>query len=247
MNFTGKNVLITGGSRGIGKETSLLLSSLGLKVWINYNSSKESAEKIKSEIEANSGKAEIIGFNVSDEKAFCDAISKIISEDGELSYLVNNAGITKDKLSIKMSVKDFSEVIDTNLLSTFIGSREALKAMMKKRFGAVVNVASIVAQMGNAGQANYVASKGATISMTKTFAREGAARGIRFNSVAPGFIATDMTANLKDEAKENFENSIPLKKLGKATDVANAIAFLLSDESAYITGETLKVNGGLYM
>ena len=247
MTFSGKNVLITGASRGIGAEVARVLAGYGLKVWINYRSNADLADKLKEEIEKNGGSAAVIGFDVSDEKAFVDGIKTIIDADGELSYLVNNAGITNDKLSMRMSVEDFKKVIDANLTSTFIGCREALKVMSKKRFGAVVNVASVVAESGNIGQANYVASKGGVIAMTKTFALEGAARNIRFNSVTPGFIDTDMTKNLPEKVKEEILSKIPLKRLANPKEVANAIAFLLSDEASYITGETLKVNGGMYM
>jgi len=247
MTFSGKNALITGASRGIGAEIARVLAGYGVKVWINYRSNAELADKLKEEIEANGGSAAVIGFDVSDEKAFVDAIKTIVDSDGELSYLVNNAGITNDKLAMRMSVEDFKKVIDANLTSTFVGCREALKVMSKKRFGSVVNIASIVAEMGNLGQANYVASKGGIIAMTKTFALEGAARNIRFNSVTPGFIDTDMTKNLNEKVKEEMLKRIPLKRFASPKEVANAVAFLLSDEASYITGETLKVNGGMYM
>lgn len=161
--------------------------------------------------------------------------------------MVNNAGITNDKLAIRMKLEDFTSVINANLTSAFIGSKEALKVMSKKRFGSVVNIASIVGEMGNAGQVNYSASKGGMIAMSKSFAKEGASRGIRFNCVTPGFIATDMTDVLSDEIKQGYINAIPLKRLGDPKDIANAVAFLLSDDAGYITGEVLKVNGGLYM
>ena len=247
MTFSGKNALITGASRGIGAEIARVLAKHELKVWINYRSNASLADKLKEEIEKNGGSAAVIGFDVTDENAFVEAVKTIIDADGELSYLVNNAGITNDKLAIRMSVEDFKKVIDANLTSTFIGCREALKAMSKKRFGAVVNVASIVAESGNIGQANYVASKGGVIAMTKTFALEGAARNIRFNSVTPGFIKTDMTEKLPEKVKEELLNKIPLKRMAEPVEVANAVAFLLSDEASYITGETLKVNGGMYM
>ncbi len=247
MTFSGKNALITGASRGIGAEIAKVLAGYGLKVWINYNSSAEAADKVKEEIETNGGSAAVIGFDVRDEKAFVEAIKTITDCDGELSYLVNNAGITNDKLAMRMSVEDFKKVIDANLTSAFIGCKEALKIMSKKRFGAVVNIASVVAEAGNLGQANYVASKGGVIAMTKTFALEGAPRNIRFNSVTPGFIDTDMTKNLSEKVKEEMLKKIPLKRFATPKEVANAVAFLLSDEASYITGETLKINGGMYM
>ncbi len=247
MKFTGKNVLITGAASGIGKQLSITLASYGLKVWINYRSRPEAADAIKAQIEQEGGEAAVIGFDVADEEAFVEGIKTIISSDGELSYLVNNAGITNDKLAIRMKKEDFSSVLDINLTSAFIGCREVLKAMSKKRFGAVVNIASIVGETGNAGQVNYSASKGGLIAMTKSFAQEGSARGIRFNAVTPGFIATEMTDKLSDDIKDSYTSKIPLKRFGDPEDIAQSVAFLLSDSSAYITGEVLKVNGGMYM
>lgn len=247
MQFSGKNVLVTGAASGIGKEIALTLAGYGLKVWVNYRSRPEQADAIKAEIEANGGVAAVIGFDVADEEAFVEGIKTIIDADGELSYLVNNAGITNDKLAIRMKKEDFTSVIDVNLTSAFVGCREALKAMSKKRFGSVVNIASIVGETGNAGQVNYSASKGGLIAMTKSFALEGSAREVRFNTVTPGFIATEMTDKLSDEIKESYTSKIPLKRFGSPKDIAEAVAFLLSDSSAYITGEVLKVNGGMYM
>ncbi len=247
MKFSGKNVLVTGASRGIGAEIAKRLAEFGLKVWINYRSGEAEANSVKESILANGGKAEVIGFDVSDEDAFVEAIKHIINEDGELSYLVNNAGITKDKLAMRMKVDEFMAVIEANLKSVFIGCREAIKVMSKKRFGSVVNVASIVGETGNIGQTNYSASKGGVIAMSKSFAQEGAARGIRFNCITPGFIATDMTDVLKDDVKDAFISKIPLGRFGEPKEVADAVAFLLSDHSSYITGETLKVNGGMLM
>ncbi len=247
MKFSGSNVLITGSSRGIGAEIAKTLAGFGLKVWINYRSGEAEAKAVLDEILSNGGKGDIIGFDVTNEKDFIDSIKHIVSSDGSLSYLVNNAGITNDKLAIRMKVNDFMSVIDANLKSTFIGCREAIKVMSKKRFGSVVNIASIVGETGNAGQTNYSASKGGIITMTKSFAMESAPRGIRFNSVTPGFIATEMTTILKDDVKKSFIDKIPLKRFGEPKEVAEAVAFLLSDHSSYITGETLKVNGGMFM
>lgn len=247
MNFSGKNVLITGASKGIGAAISKELAKEGLKVWINYRSNPKLADSLKKEIEKEGGKAAVIGFDATDEDAFVEAIKTIVNSDGEISYLVNNAGITNDKLAIRMKKEDFTSVVDANLTSAFIGSREALKAMSKKRAGSIVNIASIVGESGNAGQVNYAASKGGMIAMTKSFAKEGAARGVRFNCVTPGFIATDMTYKLSEEIKESYVSNIPLKRFGDPKDIARAVAFLLSEDSSYITGEVLKVNGGLYM
>ena len=247
MKFSGKNVLVTGSSRGIGAHIAEVLASYGLKVWINYRSSESEAQDVKKRIVESGGSAEVIGFDVSDENAFVSAIKEIVTEDGELSYLVNNAGITKDKLAMRMKTDEFMAVIEANLKSAFIGCREALKVMSKKRFGSVVSIASIVGETGNAGQTNYSASKGGMIAMTKSFALEAAPRGIRYNTVTPGFIATEMTEVLKDEVKDAFISRIPLGRFGKPEEVAESVAFLLSDHSSYITGETLKVNGGMYM
>jgi 3-oxoacyl-[acyl-carrier protein] reductase len=247
MKFSGKNVLVTGSSKGIGAVIAEVLASYGLKVWINYRSNPNLADQLKEKIESNGGTAAVICFDASDEEAFKDAIKVITDSDEKLDYLVNNAGITKDKLAIRMGVNDFMDVINANLTSTFIGCKEALKLMSKKRFGAVVNISSIIAEIGNAGQTNYSASKGGMNAMTKSFAKEGSLRGIRFNAITPGFIATDMTDELKPEIKEEYEKNIPLKRFGEAKEVAEAVAFLLSDSSSYITGEILKVNGGLHM
>lgn len=247
MKFSGNNVLVTGASRGIGAEIAKSLGAFGLKVWVNFRSQEAEANTVKADIIAAGGKAEVIGFDVSNEEAFVDAIKSIVETDGELSYLVNNAGITNDKLAIRMKTEDFMSVIEANLKSTFIGCREAVKVMSKKRFGSVVNIASIVGETGNAGQTNYAASKGGTIAMTKSFALEAAPRSIRFNTITPGFIATEMTEVLKDEVKDTFTSKIPMARFGEPKEVAEAVAFLLSDHSSYITGETLKVNGGMYM
>lgn len=247
MKFSGKNVLVTGASRGIGRDIAKVLAGYGLKVWINYRSNPNLADELMNDIVSNGGKAAVVKFDVTDEEALKEGLKVIIESDGELSYLVNNAGITLDKLSIRMKTEEFAKVIEANLTSAFIACRESLKLMSKKRFGAVVNISSIVGESGNAGQVNYSASKGGMIAMTKSFALEGASRGIRFNAVTPGFIATDMTDKLSDEIKQNYIDKIPLRKFGDPKDVAEAVAFLLSDSSSYITGETLRVNGGMLM
>jgi len=247
MNFSGKNVLVTGASRGIGAEIAKVLASYGLKVWINYRSGAKEADALKESIESNGGNAAVIGFDVSDESAFVDAIKTVIDSDGELSYLVNNAGITNDKLALRMKSEDFISVINANLLSTFVGCREFFKGARKKKFGSVVNIASIVGETGNAGQTNYTASKGGVIAMTKSFALESATSGIRYNCVTPGFIATEMTEVLSDDVKAGINAKIPMNRMGTPKEIADAVAFLLSDHASYITGETLKVNGGMNM
>ncbi len=247
MKFTGKNVLVTGGASGIGKQIALTLASKGLKVWINYRSRPKEADEVKVLIEEAGGVAAVIGFDVADEEAFVEGIKTIVQSDGELSYLVNNAGITNDKLAIRMKTEDFESVIKVNLTSAFVGCREALKVMNKKRFGSIVNISSIIGETGNVGQVNYSASKGGLIAMTKSFALEASVRGIRCNAITPGFIETEMTNELSDEMKKGYTDKIPLKRFGTPEDIAQSVAFLLSDNSSYITGVVLKVNGGMYM
>lgn len=247
MKFGGTNVLVTGASRGIGAQIAKTLAGYGLKVWINYRSNQEEALGVLAAIEEAGGQGAIIKADVSKEDEVMAALKVITESDGGLAYLVNNAGITKDKLALRMSVDDFDSVIDANLKSAFIGCREALKLMSKAKFGAVVNISSIIGEMGNVGQVNYAASKGGLNAMTKSFAKEGAARNIRYNAITPGFIQTDMTHELKEEVKAEYEKAIPLKRFGNSSEVAEAVAFLLSDNSSYITGEILRVNGGLYM
>lgn len=247
MKFSGKNVLVTGASKGIGADIARILGSYNLKVWINYRSNQDQAIAIKEEIENNGGSASIIAFDVTKEDEITDAFKTIVDCDGGLDYLVNNAGITNDKLSIRMKNEDFMGVIEGNLLSTFIGCREALKIMSKNRFGSIVNISSIIGERGNAGQVNYAASKGGIIAMSKSFAYEGAPRNVRFNVVTPGFVDTAMTAVLKDDIKDTYIKNIPLGRFASGVEIANAVAFLLSDSASYITGETLRVNGGLYM
>lgn len=247
MKFSGSNVLITGASKGIGADIARVLASYGLKVWINYRGNEEPALKLKEEIEHNGGKAAVIKCDVSNEAEVLEVFKVIIDSDSKLSYLVNNAGITNDKLALRMSKEDFTKVIEANLLSTFICSREALKIMSKNRFGSVVNISSIVGERGNLGQINYSASKGGINSMSKSFAYEGASRNVRFNVVSPGFVTTAMTESLKDEVKEAYLKNIPLGRFADSKEIAEVVAFLLSDSSSYITGEVVRVNGGLYM
>lgn len=249
MKFTGKNVLVTGGSRGIGAEIVATLAQYGLKVWMNYNSSEKQAKKVKENILEiyPDAKIETIKFNVASENEYIKAIGIIIERDGRIDYMVNNAGITKDAMSIAMDLVDYDEVIQVNARACFIGCKEALKHMARNRFGSVVNVSSVTAQMGNAGQANYASSKGAINSMTKTFALEGAPRGVRFNVISPGLIATDMMESLNDDTSASLISKVPLKRLGTTQEISYSVAFVLSDYASYMTGANININGGLYM
>ena len=242
-----KIALITGAGRGIGRAIAIALAKEGAEVVINYNGSEERAKEVKQTIEENGGKASMYKCNVSDFAA-CEAMIKdIVKEYGHLDILVNNAGITKDGLLMKMSEEDFDKVLDTNLKGTFHTIRAALRQMIRQRSGRIINMASVVGVSGNAGQANYAASKAGVIGLTKTAAREVASRGITVNAVAPGFIETDMTEVLPEKIKEASAAQIPLGKFGKAEDVANAVAFLASEDAGYITGQVLHVDGGMVM
>lgn len=245
--LAGKVALVTGASRGIGKAIACKLAREGAKVIINYNGSKEKAEAVKSEIEAAGGQAEVYQCDVSDYTACETFIQTVIKEEGSLDILVNNAGITKDGLLMKMSEEDFDKVLDTNLKGAFNTIRFASRQMLRQKGGRIINMSSVVGVSGNAGQANYAASKAGVIGLTKAAARELASRGITVNAIAPGFIETDMTDVLSDKVKEAFEAQIPLGHFGKPEDVAAAAAFLASEEARYITGQVLHVDGGMVM
>lgn len=245
--LAGKVALVTGASRGIGKAIACKLAREGAKVIINYNGSKEKAEAVKSEIEAAGGQAEVYQCDVSDYTACETFIQTVIKEEGSLDILVNNAGITKDGLLMKMSEEDFDKVLDTNLKGAFNTIRFASRQMLRQKGGRIINMSSVVGVSGNAGQANYAASKAGVIGLTKAAARELASRGITVNAIAPGFIETDMTDVLSDKVKEASEAQIPLGHFGKPEDVAAAVAFLASEEAGYITGQVLHVDGGMVM
>ena len=238
---------MTGASRGIGAAIARELAAAGMYVVINYCGSEEKAQELKTEIEQNGGEASIYKCDVSDNVACKEFIGNMIAEYGHLDVLVNNAGITRDGLLMRMSEEDFDKVLDTNLKGTFHTIRAALRQMIRQRSGRIINMASVVGVSGNAGQANYAASKAGVIGLTKTAAREVASRGITVNAVAPGFIETDMTEVLPEKIKEASAAQIPLGKFGKAEDVANAVAFLASEDAGYITGQVLHVDGGMVM
>ena len=242
-----KVALVTGAGRGIGKEIAKTLASCGAFVIVNYNSSPEAAEQTVKEIIKQGGMAAPVQCDVSDFDACGKMMEMIINNYGHMDILVNNAGITKDGLLMKMSEEDFDKVLDTNLKGTFHTIRAALRQMIRQRSGRIINMASVVGVSGNAGQANYAASKAGVIGLTKTAAREVACRGITVNAVAPGFIETDMTEVLPEKIKEASAAQIPLGKFGKAEDVANAVAFLASEDAGYITGQVLHVDGGMVM
>ena len=242
-----KTVFVTGGSRGIGKEVALTFADNGYNVIINYVSDKTNVEELKKEFENKGVKALIMKADVTDKEGIDVVVKKAIEEFGSIDVLVNNAGITRDNLLMRMSEEEFDKVIEVNLKGTYIVTKAVTKYMMKKRKGSIINLSSVVGVAGNAGQSNYSASKAGIIGFTKSVAKELASRNIRSNAVAPGFIETDMTAVLSDEVKENIHNQIPLKRMGSAKEVAKVIYFLGSDESSYITGQVINVDGGMVM
>lgn len=242
-----KVAVITGASRGIGRETAKLLAGYGAKVVVNYCGSKQKAEEVVAEITANGGTAIAIQADVSDIAQTEAMIQSVMEQFKRIDILVNNAGITRDNLVMKMSEEEFTSVIETNLYGVFHCIKQVSRIMIKQKSGRIINIASVVGVIGNAGQANYCAAKAGVIGLTKSMARELGSRGITVNAVAPGFIQTDMTDVLSDAVKENVLSNIPLKKLGVVTDVAEAVAFLASDKAAYITGQVLMVDGGMGM
>lgn len=239
--------VVTGGARGIGRAIALALAKEGATVIINCNGSVEKAKEAAEEIQKNGGRAEVCPFNVADYEAVETGFADILSRHGRIDILVNNAGITKDGLLMRMSEEDFCSVVDVNLKGAYHCSKWAVKAMIKQRSGRIINISSVSGVMGNAGQVNYSASKAGLIGMTKSIAREVSSRGITVNAVAPGFIETDMTSVLSDKVKEGAAAAIPLGHFGKPEDVANAVVFLASDKSRYITGQVLHVDGGMVM
>lgn len=242
-----KTVFITGGSRGIGKEVALKFAENNYNIITNYISENTDINTLKKEFESKNVKSLILKADVTNYEEVEKVVKCAIENFGQIDVLVNNAGITKDNLLIRMSEEDFDRVIDVNLKGAFIVSKIVAKYMIKKRKGSIINLSSVVGISGNAGQCNYSASKSGIIGFTKSVAKELASRNIRANVVAPGFIETDMTDVLKDSVKEQIYNQIPLKRMGKANEVAELIYFLGSDRSSYITGQVINIDGGMLM
>ena len=246
MNNETPTALVTGGSRGIGRAIAQTLARDGFQVILTYVSRPEEAESAAAAIVEAGGQARACKLNVGDPQSVTDFFANEIKDKVNLAVLVNNAGITKDGFLVRMKDEDFDAVMNVNLRGAFICTREAARIMSKKRYGRIVNISSVVGQMGNAGQVNYASAKAALLGLTKSCAKELAARNITVNAVAPGFIETDMTASLTDEVRAEYARAIPLKRMGTAQEVADAVAFLASDKAAYITGQVLAVNGGMY-
>lgn len=247
MLLDGKTALVTGASRGIGRAVALRLAAEGARVAINYAGNVKAAEEVKAAIEAAGGTAILCQADIADSAAVEAMIADVVKEFGAIDILVNNAGITRDALLMRMKDEDFEKVLDTNLKGVFYCTKAVAKLMMKKRTGRIVNMASVVGLVGNAGQTNYAAAKAGVIGFSKSAAKELASRGITVNVVAPGFIGTDMTAGLPESVKEKALADIPLGKMGEPEDVANAVLFLASDQASYITGQVVNVDGGMVM
>ena len=245
--LTDKIALITGASRGIGAQIAKSFAREGATVIINYNGSKEKAQAVAEEIQADGGPAELYQCSVADYTACGEMIKELIKKYGRIDILVNNAGITRDGLLMKMSEEDFDAVIETNLKGAFHTIRHASRYFLKQKSGKIINISSVSGILGNAGQANYSASKAGVIGLTKSVARELASRGIQANAIAPGFIATDMTDAMSQEAKEKLAESIPQKRIGAPEDIAEMAVFLASSKSDYITGQVFAVDGGMSM
>jgi 3-oxoacyl-[acyl-carrier protein] reductase len=244
--MTNRTALVTGASRGIGRACALALAASGARVAVAARNA-EQLESLAGEIRARSGEAFVAPMDLSAPESIKEGIAKVAKDFGSIAILVNNAGITKDGLAMRMKQPDWDVVIATNLTGAFVAIQQVLPAMMRERWGRIINISSLVGEMGNAGQANYAASKAGLIGLTKSIAQEMGSRNITVNAVAPGYVETDMTQGLSEELKQKMIANIPLKRIGRPDDVAAAVRFLASEEAGYITGHVLSVNGGLYM
>ncbi|MDQ1146741.1 3-oxoacyl-[acyl-carrier protein] reductase [Bacillus sp. SORGH_AS 510] len=247
MNLAEKTALVTGASRGIGREIALELARQGANVAVNFSGSEAKANEVVDEIKALGRDAVAIKCDVSNTEEVTEMVKATIDRFGKLDILINNAGITRDNLLMRMKEEEWDDVINTNLKGVFLCTKAVTRQMMKQRVGRIINIASVVGVSGNPGQANYVAAKAGVIGLTKTTAKELASRNITVNAVAPGFITTDMTDKLSEEVKAEMLKQIPLARLGEAKDIAKITAFIASDDSSYITGQTFHVNGGMVM
>ena len=247
MLLANKTALVTGASRGIGRATALELAKAGAEVAVNYAGNRAAAEEVLAQIQAAGGQAFMVQADVGDAAAVDAMVKSVVEQFGSIDILVNNAGITRDNLIMRMKEEDWDAVIHTNLKGIFNCTKVVTKLMMKQRYGRIVNMTSVVGVMGNAGQSNYAAAKAGVIGFTKSMAKELASRNITVNAVAPGYISTDMTADLPDQAKADLQSQIPLQRLGNPADVASAVLFLVSPGADYITGQTLHVDGGMVM
>lgn len=243
----GKVVFVTGAARGIGKEICLVMAKEGYDVSLNYRTKTDEIDEMKREIESYGVKCAIVQGDVGSFEECKRMVDETVEQLGSIDVLVNNAGITKDGLLMRMNSEDFTKVIDVNLVGTFNVTRNVIPLMIKQKSGRIINIASVVGIAGNAGQTNYAASKAGIIGFTKSLAKEVASRNILINAIAPGFIATDMTKNLSDDVKNNINAQIPLKRMGSANDIAKVVKFLASDDSSYITGQVINVDGGMLM
>ncbi|GAC1519875.1 MAG: 3-oxoacyl-[acyl-carrier-protein] reductase [Polyangiales bacterium] len=247
FRLDGRVALVTGGSRGIGRAISMTLAAAGAEVIVNYAKGESSARECCEAIRVAGGKAEPVGFDVADSKATDEAIVRLAKDKGRLDIVVSNAGISIDALLLRLKDDDLDRLLAVNLKGAFAVARAAIKPMMRARYGRLVFVSSVVGEMGNPGQAAYSATKAALLGLTKTLAKEYASRAVTVNAITPGFIETDMTATLPQEAKDAMLKATPLGRIGSAADVAAAALYLCSEEAGYVTGQTLRVNGGLYV
>lgn len=247
MKLEGKAALVTGASRGIGREIALGLAKQGADIAVNYSGSETRANEVVDEIKAMGRNAFAVQCDVSDSESVANMVKETTEKFGKLDILVNNAGITKDNLIMRMKEDEWDDVININLKGVFLCTKAVTRQMMKQRSGRIINISSIVGVSGNPGQANYVAAKSGVIGLTKTSAKELASRGITVNAIAPGFITTDMTDKLNEEVKDQMLKQIPLARFGDPADIANVAVFLASEDSRYMTGQTLHVDGGMVM